>query len=55
LSNADAFFIGSRNRVVKPNALNEAAITAGALVSDNNVKKRTGLGSATGESNDDHD
>jgi hypothetical protein len=54
MCNADALFIGSRDRVVKTNALNEAAITAGALVCDNDAEKRAGFSTTASESNDDH-
>src|SRR3989344_1582916 len=41
--------------VVEADALDEAAITAHALVSNDDVEERTALGAAAGESNDDHD
>jgi hypothetical protein len=55
LRNADALFVGRSDRVVKPDSLNEATVTTGALVSDNNIEKRACFCTATGESNDDHD
>jgi hypothetical protein len=54
LSDADAFFATSGARVVKTNALDETAITAGTFVSDNDVEKRTRLSAAARKSNDDH-
>jgi hypothetical protein len=55
LCNAQTFFMRSSDGVVKTNALNEAAVTAGALVSDNDIEKGASLGSTASESNDDHD
>jgi hypothetical protein len=55
LGNADAFFVGGSDRVVKADTLNEAAVTTGTLVSNNNIEKRASFCTATGESNDDHD
>src|SRR5665647_1766365 len=55
---ADAFPVSQAilgNRVVKPEALDEAAVATGALVSNDNIEKRACFGTATGESNDDHD
>jgi hypothetical protein len=54
LGNADTFFTGCGDGVVKPDPLNEPAISAGALVSDHNIEKRASFCSASGESNDDH-
>jgi hypothetical protein len=54
LRNADPLFIGGGNGVVKTDALNEAAITTGALVSDHNTEKRAGFSTTTSESNNDH-
>src|SRR3990167_7564956 len=55
LGNADTLFIGSRNRVVKTQTLDETAVTTGALVSGGNIEKRACFCTATGESDDDHD
>jgi hypothetical protein len=55
LNDADAFFVFSGDRVVKTNALNETAIAACALVSNNNVKERTCFGTTPGKSDNDHD
>jgi len=52
---AQAFLAGCCQRVVKTDALNKPAVTAVALVSDDDVEKRAMLGAATGESNHDHD
>jgi len=43
-------FVGRGNRVAKADALNKAAIAAGALVSDNDIEKRACLGTAASES-----
>jgi hypothetical protein len=55
LGDTDALFIGSCNWVVKTNALNEATIAAGSLVSHNDIEKRASFSTTTSESNDDHD
>jgi hypothetical protein len=55
LLDAQALFSAFGDRVVKTNALNETAIAANALVSHNDIEKRTVLGTAARESNDDHD
>jgi len=55
LRNADAFFVVSGDRVVKPDTLDEATVAARALVSNNDIEKRAGFCTATGESDDDHD
>jgi hypothetical protein len=54
LRNTQTFFATGGDRVVKPNTLDETAITANALVSDNNIEKRTGFCAASGKSDDDH-
>ena len=51
----DALFAGGRDRVVKADALDEPAIAARALVSNDDVEKWAGLGITTGKSNDDPD
>src|SRR3954468_6526261 len=55
LRDAQLFLAILGQRVVETQALDEAAITTHALVGDDDVVERTGLGTATGESNDDHD
>jgi hypothetical protein len=54
MGNAQGFFAALGDRVVKPNALNEAAIATHALVGHNDVEKWAGFCAAAGESNDDH-
>jgi hypothetical protein len=46
LHDAQTFFATFGNRVVKTDAFDETAIAADALVSHNNVEKRTMLGTA---------
>ena len=55
LRDADAFFTGGSDGVVKTDTLDEATITACALVGHNDIEKRTGFGAAARESNNDHD
>jgi hypothetical protein len=55
LHDAQAFFATFGNRVVKPNALDETAIAANALVCYNDVKKWTVLRTAACKPDDDHD
>jgi hypothetical protein len=55
LRNAQAFFATLGNRVVKPDALDEATIAANPLVGYDDIEKRTVLGTAACKSNDDHD
>jgi hypothetical protein len=55
LRNAQTLFATFGDGVVKTDTLDEATIAANALVSHNNVKKRTGFRAAAGESDNDHD
>jgi hypothetical protein len=55
LLNAQTLFSTFGDRVVKTDTLDETAIAANAFVSHNDIEKRTVLGTAARESNDDHD
>jgi hypothetical protein len=55
LLNAQTLFATLGDRVVKTDTLDETAIAANAFVSHNDIEKRTVLGTAARESNDDHD
>jgi hypothetical protein len=54
MGNAQSFFAAFGDGVVKPNALDKAAIATHAFVSHNDVEKWTGFRAAAGESDDDH-
>src|SRR5690606_28489055 len=55
LGDAQGLFAALGGRVVEAQALDEAAIAAGALVGHDDVEERTALGAAARESNHDHD
>src|SRR5262249_46205920 len=50
----DRFLVLAGDRVVKADALDEAAVAAIARVGDHYVEERALLGASTGKSNDDH-